>query len=563
VRADNIDFPNLRWEARDSAGAVIDPYNLNNYRLNTLQNSPVDGKAKMEGAFANLDRDFNIGGFPLTVKVGAATRKEDRDNRRYTEQWNFIGRDGIANTADDSAGPFLDREYSREDPYFGSPPIQWVNPYTLADLFRSNPEQFRGTTSTITVDGTSVTTEPGYPAELARISNSQKVTERVSAGFLQFNGKLFNNRLQFTTGARYEKTEDKGEGALVDPDAVFQRNASGGFIRDAAGRRVLRPEAGAAGSLAFLRLTNVERGYKAQREYDGVYPSVHLTFNITDNLLARFAYAKTLGRPDYTDIIPTANFDDNEAADLDPTVSPGTITVSNTALKPWTADNYDLSLEYYFARSGVASVGIFQKDLKDFWANVTGPLTPALASQVGIDANQYAGWITTTKINAGQAKISGAEFNFEQQLRFNFLPEWARNFRVSANGTMLHLEGPNGADFARFTPKAGNLSLSWNKRPISARVNFNYRGRQRNLAQTGAQYGATNNFYEYYDSRYNIDVNVEYTLSRRFKLFGNARNILNTPQVLERYSHNSALYASGFRHEEFGVQYALGVKGTF
>lgn len=47
-------------------------------------------------------------------------------------------------------------------------------------------------------------------------------------------------------------------------------------------------------------------------------------------------------------------------------------------------------------------------------------------------------------------------------------------------------------------------------------------------------------FYEYYDSRYNIDANVEDTLSRRFKFFANARTFLNEPQVLERYSETSA-----------------------
>ena len=81
---------------------------------------------------------------------------------------------------------------------------------------------------------------------------------------------------------------------------------------------------------------------------------------------------------------------------------------------------------------------------------------------------------------------------------------------------------------------------------------------------TAVAWGAgSGNFFEYYDSRYNIDVNFEYTWSRRLKVFANARNILNQPQTLERYSNASARYANGFREEEFGVQYAIGVKGTF
>jgi iron complex outermembrane recepter protein len=560
VRAENIEFPSLNWTVRDAAGNQLDPYSLANYRLNTLQNSPVDGKAVMKGGYLNLRRALEVARQPLNLKTGVAVRAELRDNRRYTEQWNFLGADGIANTADDSAGPFLDTSYSKEDPLFGSKPIQWMSPYKLADLYRSNPAYFRPTTSSITVEGTSVTTEPGYPAELARITNSQRIQERISSAFIQLDGKLFDNRLQFVTGVRLEKTLDEGEGALVDPDAAFQRTATGAFVRDAAGRRVLRPEAGAAGSLAMLRLTNRERAFQGSREYDGYYPSLHLTWNLTDRVTARFAYARTLGRPDYVDIIPTATIDDNEAADLNPALSPGTITMSNTALKPWTADNYDLSLEYYFTKGGVASIGVFQKDLADFWGNLNQPLTSGLANTLGLE-QAYVGWTVVTKVNVGSARISGAEFNFNRTL--DFLPGWARYLAINANGTTLHLQGANGADFNRFISRTGNFSLSWNRSPISARVNFNYRGRQRNSAQTGAQYGTTAGFYEYYDSRYNMDVNVEYTYSRRVRLFANARNLLNQPQVLERYSPASASYANGYRHEEFGVQFTVGLKGTF
>jgi TonB-dependent receptor len=560
VRAENISFPNLTWTARDAAGNPIDAYNLANYRLNTLQNSPVDGKAVMKGGFANVKRAFEIATAPLHLKAGVAVREELRDNRRYQEQWNFLGADGVANTADDSAGPFLDTSYSGEDPYWGSRPIQWMNPYRLADLYKSTPAYFRPTTSTITIDGASFTTEPGYPSELFRITNSQRIQERITAAFVQLDGKLLDNRMHFVTGVRFEQTRDEGAGALVDPDAPFMRTVSGAFVRNAAGARVFRPDAGAAGSLAMLRLTNRERAYQGSRQYDGYYPSFHLNYNLTDRFTLRFAYAKTLGRPDYVDIIPTATIDDNEAADLNPALSPGTITLSNTALKPWTADNFDLSLEYYFSKGGMASIGVFQKNLADFWGNLNAPLTADLANTLGLE-QAYVGWTVVTKVNVGSARISGAEFNFNRAL--DFLPGWGRFFSIAANGSALHLEGPNGSDFARFISRAGNFSVSWNRRPVSVRVNFNYRGRQRNSAQTGAQYGATAGFFEYYDSRYNIDANAEYTFSKRVRLFANARNITKVPQILERQSAASALYATGYRQEEFGVQYTVGLKGTW
>ncbi len=554
VRADNINFPNHDWEVLDSAGNPLNPYVLENYRINTAQNSPVDGKAKMKGAFANAGREFDILNMPIEVTLGVSVREEERDNRRYTERWTFVGADGIPNSPDDNAGQFLNTNYVGADPHFGEPPIQWIDPYKLAAYFRENPSHFR--------DRTGTSAQDGVQAETARINASERISERVSAAYIQFEGKLLDNRLGFVTGVRFEKTENEGEGVLSNPDAVWQRTASGEYVdadpATAGIQRVRRPDAGTAGSLDELRLIRVERGHTADREYDDFYPSLHLNYNITNNLIARFAYAKTLGRPDYADIIPTADIDED---DSDPT-QPGTIDVRNPGLRPWTADNFDVSLEYYFGRGGVASIGAFQKNLTDFWGTISGPLTPELATEVGLD-ERYLNWTVETRVNVGDAKISGAEFNYIRQLNFDFLPEWTRNFSISTNGTMLHLEGPNGADFRRFISKSGNFSLSWNKRPLSARVTWNYRGKQKNSPQTGNQYGANNGFFEYYDSRYNIDANVEYVLSSRFKLFANARNILNEPQVLERYSAESALYAQPYRHEEFGVQMSLGVKGTF
>lgn len=559
VRADNINFPAHDWSVRDINGAALNPYVLSNYSLSTAQNSPVDGKAKMKGAFADLERDFDLAKNPVSLKFGAAVREEDRDNRRYNEQWTFVGRDGVANTADDNAAQFLNDNYVGQDTYFGEPPIQWVDAYKLAEYYRANPTHFVNATGTA---------QPGVQSETNRINGSEKITERITSAYAQFSGKLFENKLQFVTGVRWEKTEDTGLGVLANPDAVFQRTATGAYVdgdpNTAGVQRVRRADAGTAGSLQELSLIRVERAYKGQRSYDDFYPSLHLTYNATPNFLVRFAYAKTLGRPDYADIIPNADINEN---DNDPN-QPGTITIRNTGLKPWTAHNFDLSFEYYPTKGGVAQFGLFDKELKDFWGLVNGPLTPGLITELGLD-NRYLNWTVSSRVNVGDARISGMEFNYVQPLKLSFLPEWAKNFSLSSNGTMLHLEGANGADFRRFISKSGNLSLSWNKRPISARLNWNYRGRQKNQAVTGAQYDAagtpagSGNFQQYYDSRYNVDVNVEYTYSKRLRFFANARNILNQPQTLEQYSPTSARYANGFREEEFGVQYSIGVKGTF
>lgn len=557
VRAERIAFPDMDWSVRDASGAAIDPYSLTGYRLLTATNDPLDGKANVRSAYADVTRQIDAFSFPLAVKTGINVREEGRDNRRISETYTYLGPDGVANTADDGAAPFIDKLYSGTAPYFNEPSMQWIDPYLLGAHYAANPAQWRLGTGT---------NQTGVEAETNRRTNSENITETVTAGYVQFDAKLMNNRLRVVTGVRYEHTSDQGEGLLTNPDAVFQRNADGSYVDSnptlAGIQRVRRTDAGTAGSLQELNLTRVERGYKASREYDGFYPSLHFTYEFTNNFLARFAYASTIGRPDYSNIIPNADINED---DNDPN-APGVITIRNTALRPWTADNFDLSLEYYFDKGGMISGGAFMKKLSDFWGQRGGTLSPELAEELGLES-RYVGWTVSTQVNGGDAEITGTEFNLVRPLQF--LPGWGRHLTLKANGTALHLAGDNTPDFRGFISRTGNVSLSFNRAPVVLNVNLNYRGRQKGTsitspaAQTGAQYGTTTGFFEYFAPRVNLDFSGEYKLSKRYNIFFAARNVLNKEQVIERYSIASPSYASGYRHEEFGVNFSLGIKGRF
>ncbi|MBI5689075.1 MAG: TonB-dependent receptor [Verrucomicrobia bacterium] len=539
IRYDNISLPSApRVTTRDPAGNLLDFTSLANWRLNSVTASPVDGEGTVRGAFFNVKRNLPALPVPASLKAGIDIRNDTRDNRRYTNAWNYVGPDGIAGTADDSAGRLLDTGYT-EDPFWGFPRTQWPSPFRADDLFRSNPGYF------VFQEVSSATN---------RINNSERISETVTAAFLRGDLKLLRNRLQLVGGVRFEQTRDTGEGPLIDPDAPFQRNANGTFVT-VNGARVRKPEAGAAGSIQELALVRKERGSRVARTYDGYYPSLHATLNVTEDLIARFAYARTLGRPEFSNVIPNTTIDEADTPPA-PGGSPGNITLRNTGLKPWTADNWDLSLEYYFGKGGVLSAGVFRKDLENFWGAVNQPLTPALAATLDIDP-RYVGWNVSSLINAGSARVTGVEGNFTKTL--DFLPRWGRYFSLQTNGTMLHLTGRNDADFSGFIARTGNVGLTFSKAPFVAMVKWNYRGRQKNSAQFGTAPGA----YEYFDSRYYLDLNAEYALTKHVTIFANARNVTNSPQNAERYSSETPGYSHLSRSEEYGVQMAFGLKGSF
>ena len=75
--------------------------------------------------------------------------------------------------------------------------------------------------------------------------------------------------------------------------------------------------------------------------------------------------------------------------------------------------------------------------------------------------------------------------------------------------------------------------------------------------------GTTTGFVEYYAPRTFVDFSGEFKLTKNVSLFGGVRNLLNKPQVIQRFSAASPAYAANYRQEEFGIACSVGLKGTF
>jgi iron complex outermembrane receptor protein len=306
-----------------------------------------------------------------------------------------------------------------------------------------------------------------------------------------------------------------------------------------------------------LRLTRFERAARADRTYHGYYPSMHVTYHVKENLLARAAYAKTYGRPDFTNIVPNSTFDEEDLdnATADPSAIRGRITVRNTGLRPWTGDNYDLSLEYYTDQGGLFSAGVFMKDIKNFFGNTVRLATAEDLEALDLDP-RYVGWNLTTQYNlSGAARVTGMEFNVRHSLRP--FGSWGRNFQAFVNGTKLELEGSREADFGGFIPESANWGLTFSRRQFNVMAKWNYRGRQRRSEVPGVD------GFEYQKGRITLDMNVEYQLRRNLLLFGSAQNLLNKYDVMQRYGAQTPEYARNYEIIGHGVQLMIGLKGSF
>ncbi len=535
-------------QAFDNSNREINLYDIANYGVAAANDAFYEREMKVESANLKVRRRLQFLPFAAAIEAGGAQRVQSFDNQASTKNWTYAGPDGNTATVDPAA-PYLMQVYKNQDSYYGFRNLPWISPSRAWTAYGKNPGLFVQTRAKVVAEETS------------RLNGSQNIREAVSAAYVQVETSPFRGRLRILTGVRFERTTDEGEGAKYDPSAVFVRNANGSFARNAQGARIRKPEAGAAGSLTELHLLRTERGYRARRSYDGYYPSLHLTWEWQENTLVRGAYARTYGRPNFGAIIPSATFNEADLSEdqiiNDPSISRGNITVTNTGLRPWTADNYDLSVEHYSKSGGLFSAGIFLKEIRDFFGTSQRLATAADAETLGLDA-RYIGWTVSSTFNSGDAEILGAEVNVRHSLRG--LGRWGANFTVFANATKLELRGNQQASFDSFIPESANWGVSFNWKRFSTVAKWNYRGLDKRIPSIN--FGPDG--YQYYKARTTLDLNLAYEISRRLTLAASINNVFYAPtQIYMDYGSQTPAYARQSRIYKNGIPISLTLKGTF
>ncbi len=104
--------------------------------------------------------------------------------------------------------------------------------------------------------------------------------------------------------------------------------------------------------------------------YSKFLPSLNLNFDLGSGNTVRFALAKVISRPriDFLNPGSSVRFRNNEAnvRNTDPGLGPWVSTSGNARLRPYEANQADLSYEYYFASNGFISASAFYKDLRNW-----------------------------------------------------------------------------------------------------------------------------------------------------------------------------------------------------
>jgi iron complex outermembrane recepter protein len=536
---------------RNAAGQVIDPLRLDayNFYLNGASGTrDNDGTAK--SARVDVKRKFFTDSTNFAIKSGISTNESYRARRTSSFNPIYVGPDGRANTADElvNLAPVDVTNYALRD-YFmprNAPQPYFVSSRRAWQLYEQYPQYFDTNTNRRT--------------DLrADATNTEQITERIDSVYLLGDFSLLRNRLRVLTGVRYERTTDDGRTVLQDNQAQYQHDAAGNLLLNAQNRPIPITTDG----IEIDKLIYKKLGARLQKEYGDFYPSLNASYNITPNVVGRVGVARTLGRPDFANILGATNVNQVDFnPDSNSTGSAlGTITTKNPALIPWTAKSLDLRLEYYTPNGGELSTGFFRKQIKNFFATTNFLATPEFLASIGLGDEFVDYQVNAPRNIDGLAQINGWEFNVSQPLSFFTRADFARPFRVFANATFVRTKGPAEANFRDFAPKLINWGFAYNKNPISFNGRWTLVGKKRTTTVAAGNLGAAG--WNYQSERLRFDASIDVRLSRNYALYAAGRNIFNDRDQNEAYAIGSPRYVKFAAEGEYGVTFQIGVKGNF
>ncbi|MBI5771717.1 MAG: TonB-dependent receptor [Verrucomicrobia bacterium] len=533
VRAENLDGIYDRFAPRYTAtrnGQAFDLFDGNNLTLLNPTSQPEQLANDMRALSANLSRSFALAA-PLTLKTGFNINRQRRDRQSELRTWTFAPPATVSRLARDHN--LINDGLSRQRFFNDTLQLRWISPSKYYDLFKANPTWF------------TVNEAAAYQSAAA---SSRFFQETVSAAYAMGSVKFLQNRLWLVAGVRFEKTDDRGEGLKDDLRATYRQDAQGNLIRDANNRPIVVT----TDALASNKLRYTARGALADRTYDGYYPSFNSTYYVTDELVARAAYAKTLGRPALSEVVPGITVSD-------PTVAQPSATVVNSGLQPWSADNFDLSFESYNLKGATIAVSLFRKDLKDFFVTTQSPATLPLLESFGLN-DDYLGYIINTKTNGGEATVKGYELSWRQS--WWFLPAWAKGFSTFANATISRVSGPNERDFTPFAHKNINWGASYTRRSFTFRWNVAYAYKVTGAAVAASATVPAGTF-SYVAPQVTQDWSFDWRFAKRFTFYGGARNWNGANKRTERAGPGTPAWTRPQSYQNFGTLVTVGVRSEF
>ena len=487
--ADTI-LPKLYFPDAAAEAAYFDP---DNYEFDGVEHTNGISKDKELAFDANLRVDVDLFGAPGYFKTGGKIRLREKS---YDLQLDIYG--GFDSDDDLLMTPFVDMVDYALNP---------INPVVDRDLFRN-----------FFFDNLADFELEIIDTALESLAADYIANEDVYAGYAMFQ-RQFLEHGSVVAGVRMEHTEYDASGFnLFEPGAVVPVDAE--LVADDDGDEV------------YAQTVDVSRSYTDW------LPSLNVRYDLTDEVVFRLGYYKTIVRPNMEAVVPRALVnDDNEGE------------AGNPLLKRQQAHNFDASLEWYPGNKSILSAGVFYKDISDLIATTQDE--DVTISGIMFDE-------VDTYINLPDASLFGVELNVQQPL--DFLPGLLDGFIVSANYTYVDgeatlLDGRKVTIPGQSKHVATGI-LGYEKGPIDLRFAATYRDEYLDELSI-AEDETGNDIDRIIDGHLQFDVSAKYRVTDQFRLFAEFKNVNNEPFVA--FVRSPAYGKLNSQYEEYGWSAKFGV----
>ncbi|SEO34043.1 TonB-dependent receptor [Luteibacter sp. UNC138MFCol5.1] len=344
--------------------------------------------------------------------------------------------------------------------------------------------------------------------------NKSSIGEKVAAAYVQAN--FDTGTIRGNVGVRFVTTKQD----LTVANQVTTNNAT--YYHDAGGNILICPASGvnagggpcAPGDFQYLpREIAVVEGFTnstTNKRYNKFLPSFNIAWTIADDFVLRAAGSQALARANYTDLAQLGQLTNNTqeyyndrkqfGAPLPGWYGSG----ANADLKPFTATQFDLAGEWYYATHGVVGIDLFQKKVKNFVVPVT---VNNIDVDVGGTATNFRQYSTNANGRSGTSK--GIEVYAQHT--------WDNGFGYIANYTLNHTNETavslgdtqvGKAELIGSAKYAANVSLFYEKNGLLLRASDNWTGRRMNGLAAGLPI--------YSQPYHQIDLNGDYEFNKHF-----------------------------------------------
>lgn len=563
---------------QDGPGSVaVDPNNPNGFIDHTAtfdkttrdERETVDTRVAAIGG-ENTFRSFNID-YVASLAIGSYNKPFDYNSDFATSAPSTVAYDNIT-----------DPRYPRVSTLSGPSPLD-PSAYTLTGFQDSSQHThdqeyagaFNVTVPTSYFQGDSENIKFGVSARL-RNRHGYGTRERYDTPAFPLSRFITNDFVTFYDG-HYQTGYNVDAGALRDfflanPGLFTRSNLNGDQQADAEGFATAKEDVYAGyvqyqfnpterlGVLAGLRAERTETTYGAnailldpasgtyvgavpqerKHNYTNLFPTVQARYELSDNLILRGSYSKTIARPGFNQITASVT--------IDP--SSNSVSQGNPDLKPITSDNLDASLEYYFGDAGIASISVFDKELSNYI--VTKQQAGVILPSTGL----YAGFTGPANIfsfdNISHAFARGLELDYVQ--KYTMLPGWLAGLGLNANYTWVDSRAelrPGDFELLPSTSKnTGNLAVTYDLHGVHVDLGAYYISKD--LFGVGDS-PATDVWSQ---PRFSLDLGTSYAVNAHVSVFLNIKNLTDTRlKFTEGPGANRPI-----QREFYGQTYTAGVR---